>query len=149
MKYLTIWQYKNMTIFLIKNNKEKDHLGPTIVIPKMAHMLNVICALYILYFSLNKRGKRAPEQRHVLIKEHFFFQMKQILIFFPILLSYQRKVSCKNIKNWSIKISLLVEKYLYGPEHYVTVLPVIHVSVFCMELCISDRFHIKYTYIID
>ena len=33
-------------------------------------------------------------------------------------------------------------------EHHVAMLPTNHISVFCMELCISDGSHIKYTYMI-
>ena len=34
-------------------------------------------------------------------------------------------------------------------EHHVTVLSANHISVFYMELSISDEYHIKYTYVID
>ena len=34
------------------------------------------------------------------------------------------------------------------PEYYVTILPTNHISIFCMELYVSDGSHIKYTYMI-
>ena len=33
-------------------------------------------------------------------------------------------------------------------EHHVAVLPVNHVSVLCMRLCVSGGFHTQYTYMI-
>ena len=45
-------------------------------------------------------------------------------------------------------------EYLHGPKvqprkYHMTVLLINHVSIFCIGLCASDRFHIKYTYMID
>ena len=34
------------------------------------------------------------------------------------------------------------------PEHHVAVLPINHVSVLCMRLCVSGGSHVQYTYMI-
>ena len=34
-------------------------------------------------------------------------------------------------------------------EHHMVVLPVNHVSVLCIELCVNNGSHIQYTYMID
>ena len=41
------------------------------------------------------------------------------------------------------------DRDFHGPKYHVVVLPVNHVSVFCIELYINDGSYIKYTYMID
>ena len=43
---------------------------------------------------------------------------------------------------------LMNEKDLHGPGVPRGCVPTNHISVFCMELCVSGRFHVKYTYMI-
>ena len=46
------------------------------------------------------------------------------------------------------EITSCLQKYLHSPQHHVAVLWANHIRILCMGLCVNDRSHAQYTYMI-